>query len=37
MRQVVCAFAFDHLGADLLASGYIEGNARSAGASRRVG
>ncbi len=37
MRQVVCAFAFDHLGAELMRSGYIEGNDRSAGVSRRVG
>ena len=37
MRQVVCAFCFDHLGAELMRSGYIEGNASSAAVSRKVG
>jgi RimJ/RimL family protein N-acetyltransferase len=37
MRQTVCTFAVDHLGAELMRSGYIEGNARSAAVSRKVG
>ena len=37
MRQVVCAFCFDHLGAELMRSGYIEENASSAAVSRKVG
>ena len=37
MRQTVCAFAVDHLGAEVMRSGYIEGNAASAAVSRKVG
>jgi len=37
MRQVVCGFCFDHLGAEVMRSGYIEGNASSAAVSRKVG
>lgn len=37
MRQVVCAFAVDHLGAEELVSGYIGGNDRSAAVSRKIG
>jgi RimJ/RimL family protein N-acetyltransferase len=37
MRQVVCAFCIDHLGAEMMRSGYIEGNAASAAVSRKVG
>lgn len=37
MRQVVCAFAIDHLGAEEMVSGYVGGNERSAAVSRKVG
>lgn len=37
MRQLAVAFAFDELGALECASGYIEGNHRSAAVSRKVG
>ena len=37
MRQAVCVFCFDHLGAEVMRSGYIEGNRSSAGVSRKVG
>ena len=37
MRQVVCAFCFDHLGAEVMGSGYIDGNVSSAAVSRKVG
>lgn len=37
MRRVVCTFAFDHLGAEQMTSGYIEGNESSAAVSRKVG
>ena len=37
MRQAVCAFGFDELGAEQMGSGYVEGNVRSAGVSRKVG
>lgn len=37
MRQAVCSFAFDHLGAEEVTSGYIEGNESSAAVSRKVG
>lgn len=37
MRQVVCAFCFDYPGAELMRSGYIEGNASSAAVSKKVG
>ncbi|MEO8828203.1 hypothetical protein [Lapillicoccus sp.] len=35
--QVVCALCFDYLGAEVMRSGDIEGNASSAPVSRRVG
>lgn len=37
MRAAVLMFAFDHLGATVALSGYVEGNAPSAGVSRRIG
>ena len=37
MRQTVCSFGIDHLGAELMRSGFIEGNAASAAVSRKVG
>lgn len=37
MRQLVVAFAFDHLGADRCESGYVEGNHASAAVSRKLG
>lgn len=37
MRQAVCAFGFDELGAVQMASGYLDENHRSAGVSRKVG
>lgn len=37
MRQTVAAFAFDQLGAEILESGYVEGNAGSASVSRKTG
>ncbi|GAA1391554.1 GNAT family protein [Luteococcus peritonei] len=37
MRQAVCAFGFDVLGAVEMTSGYFEGNRRSQGVSRAVG
>ena len=37
MRQAVCAFAFDDLGAERMASGAFLGNERSLGVSRKVG
>lgn len=37
MRQLVVGFAFDELGAERCESGYIVGNAASAGVSRKVG
>lgn len=37
MRQAMAVFAFDQLGAEVLESGYIAGNARSAAVSRKTG
>lgn len=37
MRQTVCSFGFDELGAVEMVSGYMDGNAASAGVSRKVG
>jgi RimJ/RimL family protein N-acetyltransferase len=37
MRRVVCTFCIDHLGAEVMRSGYVEGNAASAAVSRKVG
>ena len=37
MRQAGCVFCFDHLGAEVMRSGFIEGNLSSAGVSRKVG
>lgn len=37
IRQMVAMFCFDHLGAEELTSGYIDGNVKSAGVSRKVG
>ncbi|WP_420176752.1 GNAT family N-acetyltransferase [Luteococcus sp. OSA5] len=37
MRQAICAFGLDELGADEMISGYMVGNAASAGVSRKVG
>ena len=37
MRQMVAAFAFDHLDAEELTSSYYEGNLASGGVSARVG
>jgi RimJ/RimL family protein N-acetyltransferase len=37
MRQVVCAFAFDHLGAEEVVSGAFTDNPASWGVSRKVG
>lgn len=37
MRQAMATFAFDQLGAEVLESGYIAGNARSAAVSRKTG
>lgn len=37
MRQAVCAFAFDELGAEQMTSGYLDGNQASAAVSRKVG
>lgn len=37
IRQMVAMFCFDHLGAEELNSGYIDGNVKSAGVSRKVG
>jgi RimJ/RimL family protein N-acetyltransferase len=37
MRQLVCTFCFDYLGAELMHSAYIEGNAQAAAVSRKVG
>lgn len=37
IRQMAAMFCFDHLGAEELTSGYIDGNVKSAGVSRKVG
>lgn len=37
MRQATASFAFDQLGAEILESGYIAGNTRSAAVSRKTG
>lgn len=37
MRQSMASFAFDELGAEVLESGYIAGNAASAAVSRKTG
>lgn len=37
MRQAMATFAFDHLGAEMLESGYVAGNTRSAAVSRKTG
>lgn len=37
IRQMAAMLCFDHLGAEELTSGYIDGNVKSAGVSRKVG
>lgn len=37
VRQMAAMFCFDYLGADEITSGYLEGNLKSAGVSRKVG
>lgn len=37
IRQMVAMLCFDYLGAEELVSGYIDGNVKSAGVSRKVG
>lgn len=37
LRQAVCAFAIDELGAEQMTSGYLDGNEPSAAVSRTVG